>query len=225
MVMLAFVDFVFRFARRDLRWTSSEKRAAPICLRGWRRVSCFLHVGYNGGMKWTRRRVLVALLIACVAAWLTLVGIERLYREPENYSQIEPGLWMGGNTDAPPPGTRAVLNLCEFEDLYESEVHSWKAIRDAKPAPSLEWLKEQVEFIETQRAAGRTTFVHCFQGASRSGLVVTAYLMHKHTWTRDEALAKIREKRPQLRPNPAFMELLLEWEKSARQSHKSQPLR
>jgi hypothetical protein len=162
-------------------------------------------------MKVTRLRTLVALLICIVAAWPILVGIERLHREPENYTLIEDGLWMGGNTERPPPGTRAVLNLCEFEDLYECEVHQWNGIRDAK-APSIGWLQEQVEFIETQRSAGRTTFVHCFQGASRSGLVVTAYLMRKHSWTRDEAIAKIREKRPQLRPNPAFMELLSEWE-------------
>lgn len=166
-------------------------------------------------MKVTRLRILVALLIGLAAAWAILVGIERLHREPENYTLIEDGLWMGGNTELPPPGTRAVLNLCEFEDPYECEVHAWVKVRDAK-APSIAWLQEQVEFIETQRGAGRTTFVHCFQGVSRSGLVVTAYLMRKHSWTRDEAIAKIREKRPQLRPNPAFMELLSEWENRPR---------
>jgi protein-tyrosine phosphatase len=55
--------------------------------------------------------------------------------------------------------------------------------------------------------------VHCFQGASRSGLVMTAYLMREHDWTRDEAMAHIRARRPQLRPNPAFMKLLDEWER------------
>ena len=42
--------------------------------------------------------------------------------------------------------------------------------------------------------------------------VVTAYLMYKNQWTRDEALEFIRSKRPFVRPNPAFMQLLLEWE-------------
>ncbi len=82
-----------------------------------------------------------------------------------------------------------------------------------RAAPSIAWLAKQVKFVETQRAAGRTTYVHCFQGASRSGLVVTAYLMHKKHWTRDKALAYIRTRRPQIRPNPAFMELLNEWER------------
>ena len=81
------------------------------------------------------------------------------------------------------------------------------------PAPKLEWLTEQVEFIASQRNAGRTTYVHCYAGVSRSVMVVAAYLIHKHGWTRDEALAHIRERRPQVRPNPAFMDLLEEWER------------
>src|SRR5262249_14301599 len=47
---------------------------------------------------------------------------------------------------------------------------------------------------------------------SRSGLVAAAYLMYEHGWTRDEALAFLRTKHPQVRPNPGFMRLLAEWE-------------
>ena len=43
-------------------------------------------------------------------------------------------------------------------------------------------------------------------------MVVTAYEMYKNHWTR-EALAFIRSKRPQFRPNPAFLERLDEWER------------
>ena len=42
---------------------------------------------------------------------------------------------------------------------------------------------------------------------------VVAYLMQRNHWSRDQALEFVREKRPQVRPNPAFMELLLEWER------------
>jgi hypothetical protein len=164
-------------------------------------------------MKITRRRILVLLLVACIAGWLILLALERFYVEEENFSQIEPGLYMGGEVLEPPPGTTAVLNLCELADAYRCEVHVWEPIRDAAPAPSIAWLKKQVEFVETQRNAGHTTYVHCFAGASRSGLVITAYLMHKHGWTRDETMAFVRARRPQLRPNPAFMELLSEWER------------
>ncbi len=43
-------------------------------------------------------------------------------------------------------------------------------------------------------------------------MVVTAYEMYKNHWTRDEALAFVRSKRPEVRPNPAFMRRLHEWE-------------
>ncbi len=105
-----------------------------------------------------------------------------------------------------------MLNLCDGKDPYQCEVHAWHAIRDAAPAPSLEWLREQVEFVEAQRNAGRVTYVYCAAGVSRSGMVITAYMMKKHGWKRDEAIAKIRTKRSVLRPNVAFMELLSEWE-------------
>jgi protein-tyrosine phosphatase len=77
----------------------------------------------------------------------------------------------------------------------------------------LEWLEKMVKWVDAQRTAGLTTYVHCVAGVSRSGMVITAYFMYKNGWTRDEALAFVKSKRPPTRPNPAFMELLLEWEK------------
>jgi protein-tyrosine phosphatase len=67
-----------------------------------------------------------------------------------------------------------------------------------------------VQFIDEQQQAGRITYVHCRNGVSRSGFVVIAYEMHKNHWTRNQALEFVRKKRPDVRPNPAFMERLLE---------------
>ncbi len=153
---------------------------------------------------------LVAALVVPGAAYLAVAYITS---EEPNYSRIDDGLYQGGNVSSPPWRTRAVLNLCESPDPYTREVHVWEPIPDAAPAPSLAWLRERVEWIDAQRQAGRRVFVHCFNGVSRSGMVVVAYLMHKNRWSRDEALAFVREKRPVTRPNPAFMELLAEWEK------------
>jgi hypothetical protein len=163
----------------------------------------------------TLRRVLLGLLLAGgLAVWLVLRHLEQSYPPPgANYSLIEEGLYMGGNVAEPPPGTGAVLNLCRAPDRYRAEVHLWKAIPDAEPAPGLDWLREAVEFVDAQRRAGRTTFVHCRNGVSRSGMVVVAYLMFKHRWGRERALAFVRSRREGARPNPAFMELLREWER------------
>ena len=45
-------------------------------------------------------------------------------------------------------------------------------------------------------------------------MVVAAYYMARNRCSRDEAVAFVRSRRPGLRPNPAFMQLLLEWERS-----------
>jgi hypothetical protein len=164
-------------------------------------------------MRVTRLRILFVLLVGALGTWLGMLVWAHSLRIPENYTLIEDGLYLGGNENEPPPGTSAVLNLCEMEDPYRCEFHVWDSIRDGRPAPSLDWLNEKVAFVEKHRSAGRTTFVHCYQGVSRSGMVVAAYLMKQHGLKLDDALSRIRKKRPGVRPNAAFMELLRAWER------------
>jgi hypothetical protein len=164
--------------------------------------------------KWRRFWPVVVLALAALAVVIVHVVVDRYTQEPQNYSRIEDGLWLGGSVEKPPRGTQAVLNLCEWEDRYSVASYRWKPIRDAKPAPSLEWLREQVDFIKAERKAGRTVYVHCMNGISRSGMVMTAYLMERERWSRDQALEFLRSRRPGVRPNRAFMELLLEWEQA-----------
>jgi hypothetical protein len=148
-----------------------------------------------------------------LSALLIRAAIYESIREPPDYTQIEDGLFLGARVRQPPPGTQAVLNLCEHEDAYTADVHRWEPIHDAAPAPTLDWLRDQVDFVEEQRRAGRTAYVHCLNGVSRSGMVVVAYLMQSKGWSRDEALSYVRLRRPGVRPHPAFMELLLDWER------------
>ena len=169
-------------------------------------------------MKFNRLGWLTLFLAACLGIWVVLLAVAQSYREPPNYTRIEDILYLGGFVERPPPKTTAVCNLCETEDPYQCDHHAWHPIRDAAPAPSLDWLTEQVKFIETQRMAGRTIFVHCLNGVSRGPTVMAGYLMVKNNWTRDEALDYLREKRPQVRPNPAFMDLLNEWEQASREA-------
>ena len=161
----------------------------------------------------TRLRWLLVLLGVGLCAWVVLWLIAESYREPPNYTRIERGLYVGGLVERPPPGVTAVLNLCETEDPYQCDEHAWRPIPDAAPAPTIQWLTEQVEFIDAQRKAGHTVYIHCMAGVSRGPTITAAYLMSRNRWTRDEALSFLREKRPQVRPNPAFMELLSEWER------------
>lgn len=168
--------------------------------------------GAKDWMRLSYPTAVVGITLGGIAALLLLLGVKGLYDEPENHTRIVPGLHMGGAVEEPPFGTTAVLNLCAERDPYECEIHRWEPIRDGAPAPSIEWLKQTVEFVDEQRRARRTVFVHCYAGVSRSGMVVTAYLMYKNGWTRDETLQFVRSKRPMVNPNRAFMQLLLEWE-------------
>ncbi|HEY1861319.1 MAG TPA: dual specificity protein phosphatase [Gemmataceae bacterium] len=136
--------------------------------------------------------------------------------DPPNYTQIEVCLYMGGAGKSPPFRTDAVLNLCELDDPYRTPVYLWEPIADAAPAPDLDWLRRLVHFLDEQQQADRITYVHCRNGVSRSGFVIIAYEMHKNHWTRDQTLDFVRKKRPDVRPNPAFMERLLEWEREIR---------
>ena len=164
--------------------------------------------------KWRRSWPYPAFVLTLLLVVGFRLGVDRYTREPPNFTQIEEGLWLGGYVHEPPPGTQTVLNLCETEDTCHAESHKWAAIPDAAPAPSLDWLREQVGFIETERAAGRVVYVHCHAGVSRSALVTAAFLMRRERWSRDRALEFLRSRRPIVRPNPAFMALLLEWERT-----------
>jgi len=163
-------------------------------------------------MKILGRGLLAVTVIAGVGAWIWLSWLEQSFESP--YALVEEGLYVGSSVAAPPPGTKAVLNLCGQEDLYVVETRLWEPVLEGGPEPNLEWLGRMVDFVAAQRRAGKTTYVHCLAGMNRSGTVTIAYLMDEHDWTRDKALAFVQQKRPQVQPNPTFMRLLAEWEKA-----------
>jgi hypothetical protein len=162
-------------------------------------------------MKKLRVWLLFATLLICAGAWLWLRWLGESYDRP--YCRVEDGLYVGSAVTEPPPGTAAVVNLCGRQDNYEVEAALWEPVFEAGREPDLDWLRRVVGFIDEQRRAGRTTYVHCLAGMNRSGAAVTAYLMHKNGWGRDEALAFVQSRRPQIQPNPELMRLLAEWER------------
>jgi hypothetical protein len=59
--------------------------------------------------------------------------------------------------------------------------------------------------VEEHTARGQRVLVHCWAGISRSASLVIAYLMKQHAVTADEALTRLRKKRPIVDPNDGFM--------------------
>jgi len=164
-------------------------------------------------MKWLAGG-LVAILLGAAGVWLAIRWHEESNRE-KPYHLIEERLYLGSSVGEPPRGTTAVVNLCGVQDPYPTETRFWEPILEGgAKEPDVAWLRRAVDFIDAQHRAGRTTYVHCLAGVNRSAMVVTAYLMFEHHWTRDEALTYVREKRPQAHPEPSMVALLTEWERT-----------
>src|SRR5439155_16249839 len=81
-------------------------------------------------------------LWAVLCGLLVSVEVGRTGDGP-NYTLIREGLYLGGYVKAPPPGTKAVLNLCRRADPYKVEAHVTESIKDTTPAPSIDWLRKQ----------------------------------------------------------------------------------
>jgi dual specificity protein phosphatase-like protein len=166
----------------------------------------------------TRRLWIVALVttvLGSVGAGLVLLWSHPPETEP--YSRVEEGLYIGSSVEQPPQGTQAVVNLCGRPDPYQVGPSLWAPMYEAGKGgegkePTLDFLRRVVGFIDEQRRAGRTTYVHCMVGVNRSGAVVTAYLMQEHGMGRNQALAFLQRRRPEVQPDPTLMQLLAEWE-------------
>jgi hypothetical protein len=158
-----------------------------------------------------RRTAIAAILLIGLTAWAWLRWLEHDV-ELQPYSLIEDRLYVGGLVKSPPPGTNAVLNLCQQDDSYRTKSYRADPIDGSEP-PSIDWLKDVIKYIDDERRAGNTVYVHCFAGMNRSGMVATAYLMYEHGWSRDEALTFAQSKRPQIQPNLSMMRFLMEWER------------
>lgn len=73
-------------------------------------------------------------------------------------------------------------------------------MEDAPADPAA--LREAVHVVRSWRREGRTVFVHCTDGKSRSALVIALYLMVERGWDFASALWYIRQRRPGAYPRP-----------------------
>lgn len=63
-------------------------------------------------------------------------------------------------------------------------------------APSIEAIDQAVDYIIGQLEGGRPVLVHCLAGEGRTGCVLSAYLIRTKGLGADEALAELRELKP-----------------------------
>lgn len=69
-------------------------------------------------------------------------------------------------------------------------------------APTPEQFMQALEFIDAQRARGRSVAVHCLMGQGRSGTILAAYLIRAAA-SPEDAIARLRQLCPGAIGSPA----------------------
>ncbi|KAI1719918.1 dual specificity phosphatase, catalytic domain-containing protein [Ditylenchus destructor] len=71
-------------------------------------------------------------------------------------------------------------------------------MQDFTGSTSRQNVQKAVKFIEGVAAEGKTCYVHCKAGRTRSATIVTCYLMKKHDYLPNVAIELMKLKRPQV---------------------------
>lgn len=137
-------------------------------------------------------------------------------------------LFIGGVIMQGPerPAVDHVLNLCPepnpwlVNDItYPGDRFSCKG--EMALGMRLDDLREEAEWVIERLRTGRTVLVHCYAGINRSATVCCAALILLEGLSAEQALARVRESRPGVQPDPYHWFLLL---RLAAQQRGEQPL-
>ncbi|CAB9508565.1 MAP kinase phosphatase with leucine-rich repeats protein [Seminavis robusta] len=142
----------------------------------------------------------------------------------EEPSEIMDGLlWLGGEGSTLDRdwllqhGIRRILTVAtHMERMTHHEGIQYQQIDvDDDPSEDLKqhW-KSAFEFLDQAKNDNSGILVHCVSGISRSGATVVAYVMHSQGIQYDEALARVRRRRPCVSPNGGFQDQLRAFEKT-----------
>jgi atypical dual specificity phosphatase len=120
-------------------------------------------------------------------------------------------------------GVTAVVNLCEDAEYWEGErdavgrayadagiVEHHLPVSDGGTVPAAV-LEQAVEL-----ASEHVLYVHCRGGRERSATVAVAVVARTEGIAVDDALARVRERRPEFRPLPWQIEAVRRWSEPAR---------
>jgi ADP-ribosyl-[dinitrogen reductase] hydrolase len=128
--------------------------------------------------------------------------------------EVEPGLWLSDLEGAVrASGDLVVLSLCRtFGRLRQANQRQFYLVdSDGNLTPETV-LREVVDTIDAVRAEGHPVLVHCYGGASRTGLVLRAWLRRSRGLSADAANAEATRLWPHTaRWNTSFDQVLEEF--------------
>jgi protein-tyrosine phosphatase len=129
----------------------------------------------------------------------------------ENWTEIVPGLFMGGSL--------SLVQPCGFDAIVCCrEVSDWKLagppylhlpMEDIPVVPPEWYGAAGAAFIAGAMGPSRRVLVHCAEGHNRSGFIVASYLIRCGGFWPQEAINLIRKKRPGALTNQVFVAALL----------------
>ena len=114
--------------------------------------------------------------------------------------EVLPGIWAG-NLDGARHSENdfAVISLCRLGDPFPHEVHRMAYLADNDHNSDVDTvLTDVLDDLAALRGEGRKVLVHCHGGASRTGLVLRAWLVRTEGMSPDEATAHVAERWPHL---------------------------
>ena len=115
-------------------------------------------------------------------------------------AEVLPGIWAANMDGARYSETDfAVISLCRLGEPFEHELQRMAYIADNEHNGDLDVvLADVLDDMAALRAEGHRLLVHCHGGASRTGLVLRAWLMRTEGMTVDEATAHVAARWPHL---------------------------
>lgn len=109
-----------------------------------------------------------------------------------------------------------ILNVTkEIDNFFNIGLgFEYKNIRvyDEEETELLHHFNEAHSFITEAKEKGAKVLVHCKMGVSRSASCVIAHIMKTRGWSLEKAINHVKSKRSCIKPNPAFMRQLEEYQ-------------
>jgi ADP-ribosyl-[dinitrogen reductase] hydrolase len=114
--------------------------------------------------------------------------------------EVLPGIWAANLAGARAAERDfAVVSLCRVGEPFGHDVHRLAYLADNENNTELDAvLADVLDDVAALRAEGRRVLVHCHGGASRTGLVLRAWLRRTEGLPADEATAVVRQRWPHL---------------------------
>jgi ADP-ribosyl-[dinitrogen reductase] hydrolase len=121
--------------------------------------------------------------------------------------EVVPGVWAADLDGARHSSTDfAVVSLCRTGSRFPHEVQRFAFLSDDEQNSEVDAVLDDVlQDIAALRAEGRPVLVHCHGGASRTGLVLRAWLRRCEGLSAEDATTAVAERWPYLGLwNPSF---------------------